>query len=60
MLQDDYGNAIDQDEYFREHALADASDLIDSVGLRAFLVYVQSKVENQTEYDNIKHILKEW
>ena len=59
-MVDDYGNVLIDEEQFREHVLGDSSDLIDRMGLFAFLNAVQDKVVSRTEQDNIKRILEDW
>ena len=60
MQQDDYGNAILDEEQFREHVLSDCSNLIERVGMYAFLNMLQDRVECSIELDNINRILEEW
>ena len=58
-FQDDFGDLVGI-EWFREHALADAAELIDEMGLRAFLHMVKPKLDSLIEIDNITEVLEDW
>jgi hypothetical protein len=59
MAQDDFGKEIGQ-EMSRVFTIAEASNLIDEMGLRAFLVNVKQNLEEPTERDNVDAILRQW
>lgn len=58
-MQDDFGKEIGQ-EMSRVFTIADASDLIDEMGLRAFLVNVKEQLDSKVERDNVDAILRQW
>jgi hypothetical protein len=58
-MQDDFGKEIGQ-EMSRVFTIADASELIDEMGLRAFLVNVKEQLDSKVERDNVDAILRQW
>jgi hypothetical protein len=58
-MQDDFGKEIGQ-EMSRVFTIADASELIDEMGLLAFLVNVKEQLDSKVERDNVDAILRQW
>ena len=58
-MQDDFGKEIGQ-EMSRVFTIADASELIDEMGLRAFLVNVKEQLDCKVERDKVDAILRQW
>ena len=58
-MQDDLGKEIGQ-EMSRVFTIADASELIDEMGLLAFLVNVKEQLDSKVERDNVDAILRQW